>query len=140
MYHPHPPRASPFFVCGGINILSLSLVELAYRVDKVKFAQSAFFLYSLQVCKDHGTDFLEYKCRYCCSVAIFFCFGCTHFCAQCHEFPMTVLDMPKANLPKCPAGPRGVQLTGACPLKINHPPTGEEFSLGCGICSNAETF
>lgn len=28
-----------------------------------------------QICPKHGTDFLEYKCRYCCSVAVFFCFG-----------------------------------------------------------------
>lgn len=33
-----------------------------------------------QICPKHGTDYLEYKCRYCCSVAIFFCFGTTHFC------------------------------------------------------------
>ena len=29
---------------------------------------------------------------------------------------------------------------GPCPLKIAHPPTGEEFALGCGICRNAQTF
>ena len=28
-----------------------------------------------QICPKHGTDFLEYKCRYCCSVAVWFCFG-----------------------------------------------------------------
>lgn len=93
-----------------------------------------------QICKVHGTDYLEYKCRYCCSVAAFFCFGTTHFCTKCHQFPIVVLDLPNSALPKCPAGPDGVQLTGTCPLKVHHPPTGEEFSLGCGICSNAETF
>ena len=30
---------------------------------------------AMQICPKHGTDFLEYKCRYCCSVAVFFCFG-----------------------------------------------------------------
>ena len=30
-----------------------------------------------QMCPKHGTDFLEYKCRYRCSVAVFFCFGTT---------------------------------------------------------------
>ena len=38
-----------------------------------------------QMCPKHGTDFLEYKCRYCCSVAVFFCFGTTHFCNPCHD-------------------------------------------------------
>ena len=27
-----------------------------------------------------------------------------------------------------------------CPLHVKHPPTGEEFALGCGICRNAHTF
>merc|ERR1712037_1035837 len=38
-----------------------------------------------QMCPKHGTDYLEYKCRYCCSVAVFFCFGTTHFCNSCHD-------------------------------------------------------
>ena len=24
-------------------------------------------------CAKHGTEYIEYKCRYCCSVAVFFC-------------------------------------------------------------------
>jgi hypothetical protein len=28
-----------------------------------------------EVCPKHGTDYLEHKCRYCCSVAVWFCFG-----------------------------------------------------------------
>ena len=37
------------------------------------------------VCPKHGTDYLEHKCRYCCSVACWFCFGTTHFCDPCHD-------------------------------------------------------
>lgn len=38
-------------------------------------------------------------------------------------------------------GPRGRQLDGdECPLHLVHPPTGEEFALGCGMCRNAHTF
>ena len=33
-----------------------------------------------QECPEHKRDYIEYKCRYCCSVATFFCFGTTHFC------------------------------------------------------------
>ncbi|XP_076065953.1 MYC binding protein highwire isoform X3 [Oratosquilla oratoria] len=94
-----------------------------------------------QMCAKHGTDFLEYKCRYCCSVAVFFCFGTTHFCNACHDDFQRVTNIPSSELPHCPAGPRAQQLDGEeCPLHIQHPPTGEEFALGCGVCRNAHTF
>lgn len=94
-----------------------------------------------QMCPKHGTDFLEYKCRYCCSVAVFFCFGTTHFCNACHDDFQRVTNIPKQELPHCPAGPRAKQLEGEeCPLHVKHPPTGEEFALGCGVCRNAHTF
>lgn len=56
------------------------------------------------MCPKHGTDFLEYKCRYCCSVAVFFCFGTTHFCNSCHDDFQRVTNIPKGELPNCPAG------------------------------------
>ncbi|XP_043286736.1 E3 ubiquitin-protein ligase MYCBP2 isoform X2 [Venturia canescens] len=94
-----------------------------------------------QMCPKHGADFLEYKCRYCCSTAVFFCFGTTHFCNPCHDDFQRVTTIPKSELPSCPAGPKGKQLEGdECPLHVKHPPTGEEFALGCGICRNAHTF
>ncbi|RLU26230.1 hypothetical protein DMN91_000023 [Ooceraea biroi] len=94
-----------------------------------------------QMCPKHGADFLEYKCRYCCSVAVFFCFGTTHFCKPCHDDFQRVTTIPKSELPMCPAGPKAKQLEGdECPLHVKHPPTGEEFALGCGICRNAHTF
>ncbi|ESO93791.1 hypothetical protein LOTGIDRAFT_205644 [Lottia gigantea] len=96
---------------------------------------------SAQMCPKHGTDFLEYKCRYCCSVAVFFCFGTTHFCNACHDDFQRVTNVPKSELPHCPAGPRCKQLDGdECPLHVQHPVTGEEFALGCGVCRNAHTF
>lgn len=94
-----------------------------------------------QMCPKHGTDFLEYKCRYCCSVAVFFCFGSTHFCDTCHDDFQRLTNIVKSKLPQCPAGPKAKQLMGdECPLHIIHPPTGEEFALGCGVCRNAQTF
>ncbi|XP_025027421.1 E3 ubiquitin-protein ligase MYCBP2 isoform X2 [Python bivittatus] len=57
-----------------------------------------------QMCPKHGTDFLEYKCRYCCSVAVFFCFGTTHFCNACHDDFQRMTSIPKEDLPHCPAG------------------------------------
>ena len=94
-----------------------------------------------QMCPKHGTDYLEYKCRYCCSVAVFFCFGTTHFCNACHDDFQRVANIPKHELPQCPVGPKSMQLEGdECPLHVAHPPTGEEYALGCGICRNAHTF
>lgn len=57
-----------------------------------------------QICPKHGIDFLEYKCRYCCSVAVFFCFGNTHFCNGCHDDFQRVTNVAKKDLPPCPAG------------------------------------
>jgi len=36
-------------------------------------------------CAKHGTDFIEFKCKYCCSIAQWFCWGNTHFCEECHK-------------------------------------------------------
>ncbi|XP_061382096.1 E3 ubiquitin-protein ligase MYCBP2 isoform X5 [Danaus plexippus] len=96
-----------------------------------------------RTCPKHGADFLEYKCRYCCSVAVFFCFGTSHFCNACHDDFQRVTNIPRHLLPQCPAGPKGEQLPGSseeCPLHVQHPPTGEEFALGCGVCRHAHAF
>ncbi|XP_078322875.1 E3 ubiquitin-protein ligase MYCBP2-like [Crassostrea virginica] len=92
-------------------------------------------------CPRHGADYLQYKCRYCCSVAMFHCFGTTHFCDPCHSNYTTVHGKPASSLPQCPAGPCGKQLPGSeCPLGIQHPPTGEEFVIGCAMCINTNSF
>jgi hypothetical protein len=31
-------------------------------------------------CKTHGRDYIEFKCKFCCNVAQWFCWGTTHFC------------------------------------------------------------
>ena len=90
-------------------------------------------------CDKHGVDGLEFKCRYCCSGAVFFCFGTTHFCNTCHNnYAECQTRESEGTLPHCPAGPHLVQLEGgedACPLGIApHPPTGTEFVLGCSTC------
>jgi E3 ubiquitin-protein ligase MYCBP2 len=36
-------------------------------------------------CKKHGTDYIEFKCKFCCSIAQWFCWGNTHFCEPCHK-------------------------------------------------------
>ena len=39
----------------------------------------------IKSCKTHGTDFIEFKCRFCCNLAQWFCWGTTHFCEDCHK-------------------------------------------------------
>ena len=80
-------------------------------------------------CAKHGKKQIDWKCMYCCSTALFHCFG-THFmCNPCHELVCRGLPVP---LRDC----HGVN----CPLGIAHPPPchdprkGGVFPLGCGIC------
>ena len=86
-------------------------------------------------CKLHGTEFIEFKCRFCCSVAQWFCWGTTHFCDSCHDKQNKgdyVSRKKKSELPKCPGPTR-------CSLKCKHPENGDEFALGCSICRNNES-
>jgi len=83
----------------------------------------------------HGRKFIQYKCRFCCSIASWFCFGRVHYCENCHNNPYqywaynnTLSSIP----PQCPGKDK-------CPLGIDHPPNGfEEMSLGCSRCKMEE--
>lgn len=84
-------------------------------------------------CPKHGKDFIEYKCKFCCSIASWFCWGTTHFCEDCHARQCKgdyVSKYTKDKLPKC-------QGNAKCALKIKHPDNGEEYALGCSVCRNA---
>jgi len=87
-------------------------------------------------CPKHGKDFIEYKCKFCCKIASWFCWGTTHFCEDCHKRQCNgdyVSKYPKDRLPKCSRA--------TCEVGGNHPPNGEEFALGCSICrNNAENY
>jgi len=55
-------------------------------------------------CDKHGKEFIEYKCRFCCKIASWFCWGTTHFCEDCHARQCAgdyVSKYPKEKLPKC---------------------------------------
>ena len=36
-------------------------------------------------CERHGTAHIEWKCNFCCSVAVWQCFGKYYFCDRCHH-------------------------------------------------------
>ena len=40
---------------------------------------------SVDECKKHGPEYLAYKCRYCCTMGVFHCWGKVHFCRSCHQ-------------------------------------------------------
>lgn len=73
------------------------------------------------VCAKHGNQFMEWKCKYCCNTAVWYCWGTTHFCELCHSPPR------KSVREECP----GEEL---CPLRGQHQPNGAEFAIGCAMC------
>ena len=116
------------------------------------------FLFQTQRCPRHGVEFLEFKCCYCCSIAVFFCGGIrtvnkfiisiqlimffnylffstgkTHFCNRCHNDAGRLWGGSRSGLPSCSGGT-------SCPLKVKHPVAGQEFTLGCGLCRNHQEF
>ena len=45
--------------------------------------------YGSAMCEKHGNEFVDFKCMYCCSMAVFFCTGGTNtFCTPCHNDAM----------------------------------------------------
>lgn len=82
-------------------------------------------------CQVHGTTYIGYKCKFCCRIASFFCWGNTHFCAKCHKIQeggKYLNRLPISALPKCPGPSR-------CPLRLKHPPNGtDNFAIGCTVC------
>lgn len=73
--------------------------------------------------RGHGDANVEWKCRFCCNVATWFCFGTTHMCETCHSLgPNAAFRGP------LPCDKR------VCPLGGRHPPNGTEHCLGCGVC------
>ena len=82
-------------------------------------------------CPKHGKDFIEYKCRFCCKIASWFCWQTTHFCEDCHkrqEKHDYLTNYPLDKLPKCNKS--------TCEVGGHHPPNGNEYALGCSICRN----
>lgn len=74
-------------------------------------------------CPKHGTSAIEWKCKFCCSIASWFCWGTTHMCDSCHAKCVTGTPMQKV-----------CTCVRECPLHVRHPPPGQEFCLGCALC------
>jgi len=96
-------------------------------------------------CPIHGKEYIEYKCKFCCSISTFSC-GSTHFCEMCHKRPSQRWQSERDGtiIKTCPILPnkennydlQEIEID-ECPLGIKHPQHGIEYCLGCGLC-NAE--
>jgi E3 ubiquitin-protein ligase MYCBP2 len=75
-------------------------------------------------CPKHGDQGMLFKCFWCCKPGLFFCWGTTHFCAECHVDPL-----------KAQRGP-WVKCDGKCQFHP-HPPNGTKQIFGyCTICED----
>eukprot|EP01084_Bolivina_argentea_P260596 440128_1 len=55
-------------------------------------------------CSKHGDEYILWKCRFCCNIGIYFCWGNSHFCAGCHINRDALVQLYKTNkLLQCPA-------------------------------------
>mmetsp|Transcript_13634 Transcript_13634/g.17441 ORF Transcript_13634/g.17441 Transcript_13634/m.17441 type:complete len:208 (-) Transcript_13634:272-895(-) len=82
-----------------------------------------------QACNKHGVDFMEFKCRFCCTnIATYCCSGSTRFCTDCHKSGFS------AQAKTCPGD-------HTCIFYGNHPSDGingtHEFALGCAMCAGS---
>ena len=87
--------------------------------------------YGKAMCNLHGNEFIDWKCMYCCSIALFICCGGReNFCTPCHNNAMAGKKEIKS------------QCTGGkdCPLGLpGHPKAdananNSRFPLGCSLC------
>lgn len=78
-------------------------------------------------CEKHGKESIMYKCRFCCSIATWYCWGTTHFCNYHHD-RYQIAYKPKSMLPYCTGKKED------CPLKIDHAENGDEYAIGCSKC------
>jgi len=104
----------------------------SFKPEELVCAECSSVGITLQNCPKHGKDYIEFKCKFCCSIATWFCWGSTHFCESCHKRQCEgdyVSKYTKDKLPKCTG-------KNSCPLKVDHKGNGEEFALGCALCRN----
>lgn len=116
------------------------------------------------VCPVHGAEYMQYKCRYCCAVASWYCgANLGHFCDACHarQCAGTYLNrVPLLDLPLCPAhtlavtrapgadnnAPERIEIhqgdPALCPLHIAHQPNGTRVNtpIGCFMCQQLKSF
>jgi len=124
----------PYF--GGLKRCEDLMQEEAkndnFKPEELVCAECSSVGITLESCPKHGKDYIEFKCKFCCNIATWFCWGSTHFCEPCHKRQCDgdyVSKYPKEKLPQCSG-------KNQCPLKVDHKGNGHEFALGCALCRN----
>lgn len=64
--------------------------------------------------REHGKEYIDYKCRFCCNIALYVCFNGTHYCKSCHGKACN----QTLNFHKNDREIRCSDPTGKCPLGI----------------------
>lgn len=82
--------------------------------------------YGQESCTIHGNEFIDNKCSFCCSIALFVTEGGKKFhCQPCFNNMMEKRPVPQSD---CTGGQ-------TCPLKISsHPRAPTKYALGCALC------
>ena len=82
--------------------------------------------YGQEFCELHGNEFTDFKCQYCCSIALYVCDnGNAFYCQPCFNDNMVKQLVVKTD---CQGGIN-------CGLGISRHPIGpNKFALGCSLC------
>ena len=86
--------SEPYF--GGMKVCDAGQMEEGeYKPEELVCAKcSAVGINALNNICEHGTDYIDFKCKFCCSVALWFCWGNTHFCDPCHRIASKAVVKP----------------------------------------------
>ena len=86
-----------------------------------------------EMCEKHGNEYCDWKCMYCCSIALFYCTGGGgKFCTPCHNDAMSSGGRQKVKT-DCTGGAN-------CPLGLKSHPKADgdrnksSYPLGCSLC------
>lgn len=87
--------------------------------------------YGKEFCEMHGNEFIDFKCMYCCSIALFVSEGGRQY--DCEPCIHNALEKNRRVITDCTGGL-------SCPLAIwRHPKASKDvmeskFALGCSLC------
>ena len=110
-----------------IGTQRIQQLEKSYKDN----SQAYFNSYGKEMCEKHGNEYCDWKCMYCCSIALFYCAGGRmKFCTPCHNDAMNGGAKVKTQ---CTGGEN-------CPLGLKKHPKADgdrnksSFPLGCSLC------
>lgn len=87
--------------------------------------------YGKDFCDIHGNEFIDYKCMFCCSIALFVSDSGKKF--DCEPCLHNAMEKSRKVMTDCTGGAK-------CPLGIHRHPAADpdanksKYALGCGLC------